>query len=83
MQEVWDIISWSFEAVFDGRFPKSDHNGVEYTADSHPAEYAIAGNDLAGGYFGVIWGIKADLDYLAKGLGLRFYGRDDFCECCP
>ena len=32
--------------------------------------------------FFVLWSTKGDLDYFAKGLGLKHYGRDDFCECC-
>ena len=31
----------------------------------------------------MVWGIKGDLDYFTKALGLKHYGRDDFCECCP
>ena len=40
----------------------------------------MANTDLAGGLFGVVWGIKGDLDYYAKGLGLKHYQRNDFCE---
>ena len=82
MDEAWRIISWSFRALFEGKFPSTDHRGRRYTARSDPDDFARAGTLLAEGRCGVIWGIKGDLEYMWKDMYLKHYRRDDFCECC-
>ena len=74
MHDAWEIIAWSFEAMFEGRFPDKDHKGRAYTAIDDPAEFALKNTNLAGNMFFVLWSIKGDLGYFAKGLGLKHYG---------
>ena len=38
---------------------------------------------MAAGYYGVVWVVRSDLDYLAKGFHLPHYGRRDPCCFCP
>ena len=66
---------WSLFWLAVGKWPKKDWNDVE-------SKDPRAGTDLAGGLCGVLWTIRADLDFLAKGLGLEYYGSNDPCVCC-
>ena len=68
MTECWKVTLDSFQAAYDGQFPDHEDRG---------------GEDLAGGFFLVIWSLKGDLDYFAKGLLLRHYAANSFCEYCP
>ena len=45
----------------------------------------LAGSPLCSSterFFGVVWTIKGDLDWFAKGLGLRHYGSNQPCDFC-
>ena len=48
-EEIWRIIAWSFL-------------GNAYRMEDASAECALAGSFLADGFFGVVWGLKADLE---------------------
>ena len=61
MDEIWRVVVWSLEALYEGKWPATDHRGVPYPANS--AEGLIAGQDLAGGYRGLLWMIKGDLKF--------------------
>ena len=81
---VWKMIAWSLDALYNGEFPKFDWNGDPW--DPHSSEAKLAGKPLCSTdekYFGVLWSIKGDLDWFAKGLGLKNYNRVDPCEYCP
>ena len=52
-EECGDVLYWSFKALYEGIWPSRDHRGVGYDPDS--PEGVLAGTDLAGGYFAVIW----------------------------
>ena len=62
-RRIFQIIAWSLYWLYLGKWPTSD-------VDGHPIEDAWAGSPLTGsngdGFFGVLWGIKGDLEYLAK-----------------
>ena len=68
MNESWRVVVESLEAAYDGVFQQGEE---------------CAGQELAGGFFLVVWCLKGDLDYFAKGLHLRHYTRNEFCEFCP
>ena len=83
MNTVWTILSWSLRAMFEGKFPHRDHLGNPYPNRS--SEHALAGKPLCEEkkqFFSVVWGIKGDLDWFAKGLGLRHYNSMNPCEYC-
>lgn len=80
--EIWRIVTWSFHWLYVGVWPRVDWNADPWT-DSHPSEKALAGKPLAGGYFGVLYALKGDLDYFAKSLKLRHYNSQMMCELCP
>ena len=75
MQQCWKIVVWSFRAAFEGKWPARDWNDDPWPLGSF--EHRVAGEDLADGFFAVLWSLKGDLDYFAKGLFLRHYGRKD------
>jgi hypothetical protein len=80
-KEMDKVISWSLDSLQEGKWPRRDHNGVDYAPGT--AEAIMAGEDLAGGFAGVVYLSKSDLDHLAKALGLRHYGANEPCELCP
>ena len=43
----------------------------------------MANQPLAGGYFGVIYALKGDLEYFTKSLKLRHFNSLDMCDLCP
>ena len=60
MNKIWNIVMWSFEAAFTGKFPTHDVHG---NALPEPA-----GKDLAGGMRFVLWSITADIDHVGQSL---------------
>jgi len=76
-----DVVYWSLRALYNGKWPSEDHKGNVYPPSS--AEGLLAGTDLAGGYFALIWLIKSDLDYVGNYLHLRHYGSTEPCDHCP
>ncbi len=66
MNDAWKITTWSLGALYAGKFPTHDHNGIRYPA--HTAEGTLAGQDLADGMCCVVWILKGDLKYFAEEL---------------
>ncbi len=82
MDQVWKVLAWSFDALYRGRFPSVDVvTGEPFSPDS--ADGLLAGKELAGGWCGVIWKIKGDLDFFAEGFRLPHYCCNKFCPNCP
>jgi hypothetical protein len=81
MEQIWTVIVWSLRAAYAGSHPN------EHWAGPWPehmlGDIELAGSSLAGGYFLVLWLVKADWDYQAKIFKLLHYARDDFCDFCP
>ena len=79
-KDIWEMYTWSWRVLFEGQWPHKDHKGVPYPKGS--AEWKRSGKPLAGGYFGVIWLLKGDLDFFTKTLGLRHYAAHHMCDLC-
>jgi hypothetical protein len=73
-------IAWSFEAVFHGVHPARDSSGNEWTAGS--VERNLAGKPLAGGWRGVLWILRGNLEYFANSLGLERFASNSPCFLC-
>ena len=77
-------LAWSLYWLFLGKWPKRDEFNREYVAGSK--EYKLAhetGGWLAGGYFGVLWVLRGDLDHMSKAWGLVSTSRTTApCSCC-
>ena len=84
MDHVCRIMCWSFEALAAGQWPERDAWGRSYT-EHFPGSLnaARAGTQLAGGYCGVVWVIRGDLDYFANSLRLRHHHSLRPCSWCP
>ena len=59
--------------LYTGCWPDVDADTTPYTAELHPAEFALKKPNLADGLRAVSYNIKIDLDHVAKGWGLRHY----------
>ena len=83
MQQLWKVLIWSLRAAYTGNWPDSDVDGNSYSVYPESSfERRMAGKPLAGGHFLVTWSLKGDLEYFAKGLHLRHYACNEFCEFC-
>ena len=78
----WKILAWSLQALYDGLWPRQDWRGVPYPRGGSSEEGNLAGRQLAGGYFGCLWGIKADLEFYGNTMGLEGLGDANPCLCC-
>ena len=77
MEDAWKIVIWSLLACFLGEHP------TEAWASDADVDLSRGGMYLAGGFFLVIWSLKADLEAWYKGLFLRHQNSNEFCEFCP
>jgi hypothetical protein len=66
----WKLMKWSFDALFAGRWPSRNWDGMLYPENS--SDGRRAGEPLVGSspdhYFCCIWKIKGDLDFYQKEL---------------
>ena len=77
----WRIMAWSFLALYEGTWPLTQWNGRPWPAGSFQARKA--GSPLAGGYFGVLWALKGDLDYFFSCMDMPNPGCNEPCIFCP
>ena len=79
------ILAWSFLWLWKGLWPTHDWNGRAYKRGTREWKLAHEVRHLAGGFFGLLFGILGDLDFLAKGIGLEFHGATATHPCvwCP
>eukprot|EP00974_Lingulodinium_polyedra_P004975 467644-Lingulodinium_polyedra.AAC.1 len=74
---MWEVIMWSFKALFRGTHPAEDWLGRPWPAGSSESHLAAQRAPLAGGFFCVLWSIKGDLDWYTKGLWLKSYNGNE------
>ena len=60
MAEIGEIVLWSLRVLFEGVWPSQNHRGEAWPVGS--ADARLAGQQLAGGFSGVTWLVKGDLD---------------------
>ena len=78
---LWHYLLWDFEALWKGLHPSTDAMGTPWPQGSHEAMVAL--QPLAGNFFAAPWLLKADLDWLAKLMGLNHWGcNEDPCMFC-
>lgn len=80
LNSFFKILAWSFQCLWSGLWPAADHNGKSYAPGT--AEHSKANTPLAGGFFGILFAIKGDLDYYAKVLRLPWYTSSRPCALC-
>ena len=81
LEVFFQILSWSFTALYRGTFPESDWQGNKYAVGS--VEEQRAGKWLANGYCGALVAIQGDLDLFAGSLQLpRWNLKAGGCSVC-
>jgi hypothetical protein len=76
----WKVAVWSFHALYTGFWPYDDWDNIPFTSGFH---FEMRGKPLAGGFFGVLWAVKVDLEALWKEFKLAKYDRAQPCSKCP
>lgn len=79
---AWRRTCWSLFWLAKGKWPTHDDMGVEYTAATHPADFARANTDLAEGWFAVLWILRGDLEYYHDTLCLNAHNALKPCFLC-
>lgn len=80
LDEFFKVLSWSLYWMFLGVWPKRDHTGERYPPDSELGKRA--GTPLAGGYYGVLWCLRGDLEHMCKVYGFPFWNTASPCGLC-
>jgi hypothetical protein len=70
-----ELLAWSLRALYEGKWPTMDVHG-------RPIRDARAGTPLAGGFRGVLWVVRGDLELMNQKLGLENYNSNTPCACC-
>ena len=78
---LWQVGKWDLTALFLGIHPSTDWLERPWPANSVEAQ--LAGKPIAGGFAGVPWVIKGDMDFFAKDLGLESSASAHPCCWCP
>jgi len=82
LHQFFLILRWSLYWLWMGVWPDRHWNSNEVYSPDSP-EGQKAGTLLAAGYFGVLWAIMGDLDYMAAILNLpRFSSSTSPCALC-
>ena len=76
------ILVWSLYWLYRGEWPDKDWNGVEYPIGSFGYRMHHTVKWLANGYFGVLFFVKGDLEYLAQRLKLAAHNARLPCSLC-
>jgi hypothetical protein len=80
MNIPWEIICWSFKALFDGVWPTQKWDGTPFEPGSEEA--ALGGQPLANGFFGVPFVLKGDWQHFAKTFKLAYHNANKPCSFC-
>ena len=84
MAVVWKVLIWSLKWLWLGLWPDEDPWGMKYL-DPDSLEFKRKLTPLADGHFGVLWGMKGDLDWFFSQFHLPPAGPNSVqpCLCCP
>lgn len=81
MDTFFAIMKWSFESMFNGKWPSHDWRGVRFPRDSK--EGKRAGKPLANGWRGCLVQLAGDLDYYSKWFQApRWSNHNKPCSIC-
>ena len=80
MQVLWQHLTWSLYWLYIGRHPDRDAFGNMYTVGP---EFDKANTPLAGGFFGILWAGRMDIDYNQSRFKMARPSEGYPCSCCP
>lgn len=69
----YEELFWSLNALWEGRWPATNRRGDALTG---------GGEFLAGGYYGIVWLVKGDLEWYQNDLKICVYGSANPCCFC-
>lgn len=78
--KLWEHILWDLNALWTGVHPSTGPSGAPWLPGSE--ESCLALQPLCGGYYGIPWLFKADLEYLALYLKLNHFQSLKPCVFC-
>ena len=78
--KVWRILCWSLQTLASGLWPNKDWDDHEFDEESE--DYAKRGTLLAGGFCGVLFVLRSDLDFLANHFHLNHSSSNRPCALC-
>ena len=80
MDEIMEIVAWSFSCLMDKKMPSNDHTGQPLQG-----KYArFAGERITGDYKLILCHVVGDWEFLRDDFCLdNYYNRDDICFLCP
>ena len=78
--KVWRILCWSLQALASGFWPNTDWDNKEFAEESE--DHAKRGTLLAGGYSGVLFTLRSDLDFLSNHFHLNHTSSNHPCILC-
>ena len=61
MDQIWKIVTWSLQSLWEGRWPTTDPWGQAFPRESFQARFA--GAELAEGFRCFVYSVQADLDF--------------------
>lgn len=76
------LLAWSFYWLAVGKWPTRDVHGNPYPEHSPQARRAREQVYLAGGYYGVLYIIRGDLEHMHKAYNFPSAGAGERCACC-
>eukprot|EP00969_Alexandrium_andersonii_P306298 13540002-Alexandrium_andersonii.AAC.1 len=69
-EKIWEALAWSLTCLYEGFHPMTDFEGKPWAPKTYGKTHA--GEALTtGGYFGVVFRLLGDLDWLANHYKLR------------
>ncbi len=84
LQTVYQVLSWSFQALAAGVWPATDHTGQPFSAQDDAHRAAAAGRPLhPSGVRGAWAELRGDWKFIRECLHLaRHYGCNEVCHLC-
>ena len=79
VQVLWKHLVYSLYWLYRGQWPDRDVNGILYTEGP---DFDRALTPLAGGYFGVLWNLRGDIDWVHWIFHLAESAAGLPCSCC-
>ena len=77
---IFRIMRWSFECLYEGKWPELDWFGQKIRKGSR---WGIkAGQWLADGLIACLFYLKGDLEFFASSYGLQYWGAKNPCSLC-
>lgn len=80
--EFSKMLAWSFYWLAVGKWPTRDWNNLPYPEHSPEARRAKDQVYLAGGYYGILYIVRGDLEHMHKAYNFPSAGAGQRCACC-